>query len=127
VGPFRILLSTVFVAVIGLWAWAVYTKLGVAPVVNSDGTIQYDEFTRAKDILALLLPLATAVAGYWFAREAKEEAQEEKREAVAAKVAAEEARAKAEEGNLRTQQALARLMPEASLEAQAEARAILGT
>lgn len=48
------------------WAVVVFMNLGVEPVYNEDGTLRIDRFSRAKDILSLILPLLTAALGFWF-------------------------------------------------------------
>lgn len=40
-------------------------NLGKAPIYNSDGTVKLDQYARAKDIFALVLPFLTTVAGFW--------------------------------------------------------------
>jgi hypothetical protein len=63
----------VFILVI-VWMVAVFKNLGKAPHYRS-GTLSYDEFTRAKDVLVLVLPLLTTAVGYWLGSQGTAAAQ----------------------------------------------------
>jgi hypothetical protein len=49
--------------------------------VNSKGAVIVDQYQRAKDILFIVFPLATAAVGYWFGNQGRARAQEEARQA----------------------------------------------
>lgn len=72
----------VFVLV-GAWSIVVWQNLGKLPEYNDDGTVRIDQFQRAKDILTLLLPLATIAVGYWLGSEGKAKADEKAKTAEA--------------------------------------------
>lgn len=63
----------VFILVI-VWMVAVWRNLGKAPHYRKD-TLSYDEFTRAKDVLVLVLPLLTTAVGYWLGSQGTAAAQ----------------------------------------------------
>jgi hypothetical protein len=73
---------TVFVFGIVIW-WLVIVlgKIGVAPTVNSKGAVIVDQYQRAKDILLVVFPLATAAVGYWFGNQGRAKAQDQAQEA----------------------------------------------
>jgi len=69
---------TVFVFGIVIWWLAVVLdRIGTAPQVNSRGAVIVDQYQRAKDILLVVFPLATAAVGYWFGNHGRERAQQQ--------------------------------------------------
>jgi hypothetical protein len=73
---------TVFVFGIVIWWLAVVlNRLGTAPQVNSKGAVIVDQYQRAKDILFIVFPLATAAVGYWFGNQGRARAQEQAQQA----------------------------------------------
>jgi hypothetical protein len=60
-------LTTLFVFVLVAWAlYYVFQDHGTPAVVDSNGKVVIDKYANSKDILAVVLPLATAAVGYWF-------------------------------------------------------------
>lgn len=59
-------MTTVFIFIILFW-WlvAVAKHISTAPTVNSSGAVTLDIFQRSKDILLVILPLATTAIGFW--------------------------------------------------------------
>jgi hypothetical protein len=78
------IVATILTATILIW-WLllVAQRLDMKPVVES-GAVVLDEWSRAKDILLVILPLFSASLAYWVgsqgATEAKKEAKEAKKE-----------------------------------------------
>ena len=71
------LLTTVFIFLILLWWLIVVARhVGTDPVVNSDGVVTMDTFQRTKDILLVVLPLATTAVGFWLGNQGAAQAQE---------------------------------------------------
>lgn len=59
--------TTVFVFALVAWAlYYVFQDHGTAPTLDSKGHVSVDRYAHAKDILDVVLPLATAAVGYWF-------------------------------------------------------------
>jgi hypothetical protein len=93
-----------FLIVIG-WLVIVGMNLGKVPLCNRDGTVRMDQYVRAKDILALVLPFLTTVAGFWLGSQGTAQAQNQAAEAhvtaaeahVAAVDAQDQARRKADQ------------------------------
>ena len=52
---------------------------GKVPIYHSDGTAKLDQYARAKDIFALVLPFLTAVAGFWLGSQGTVQAQRQSR------------------------------------------------
>lgn len=48
---------------------------GKVPIYHSDGTAKLDQYARAKDIFALVLPFLTTVAGFWLGSQGTVQAQ----------------------------------------------------
>lgn len=73
---------TVFAFGIVLW-WliVVLNKIGTAPTVNSKGAVTLDQYQRAKDILLIVFPLATAAVGYWLGSRGTAKAQDQAQQA----------------------------------------------
>lgn len=73
---------TVFVFGIVIWWLAVVlSRLGTAPAVNSKGAVIVDQYQRAKDILLVVFPLATAAVGYWVGNQGRARAQDQAQQA----------------------------------------------
>lgn len=76
------ILITVFVFGIVIWWLAVVlNRIGTTPTVNATGTVIVDQYQRAKDILLVVFPLATAAVGYWFGNQGRARAQEQAQQA----------------------------------------------
>jgi hypothetical protein len=76
------ILITVFVFGIVIWWLAVVlSRIGSAPTVTSNGAVIVDQYERAKDILLIVFPLATAAVGYWFGNQGRARAQEQAQQA----------------------------------------------
>jgi hypothetical protein len=76
------ILITVFVFGIVIWWLAVVLgRIGTAPTVTSKGAVIVDQYERAKDILLVVFPLATAAVGYWFGNQGRARAQEQAQQA----------------------------------------------
>ena len=60
------LITTIVLAImVGAWLIAVALQLGQPVVYDNSGKITLDTFTRAKDVLTLLLPFLTIAVGFW--------------------------------------------------------------
>jgi heme/copper-type cytochrome/quinol oxidase subunit 2 len=82
------ILITVFVFGIVIWWLAVVlSRIGSAPTVNSSGAVIVDQYERAKDILLVVFPLATAAVGYWFGNQGRARAQEQAQQAQSKMIA----------------------------------------
>src|SRR5262249_21946071 len=76
------ILITVFVFGIVIWWLAVVlSRISSAPTVTSNGAVIVDQYERAKDILLIVFPLATAAVGYWFGNQGRARAQEQAQQA----------------------------------------------
>jgi len=76
------ILITVFVFGIVIWWLAVVlSRIGSTPTVTSKGAVIVDQYERAKDILLIVFPLATAAVGYWFGNQGRARAQEQAQQA----------------------------------------------
>lgn len=53
----------------------VLSVIGSAPVRDNTGAVVFDEYQRAKDILAVILPLVTTALGYWFGAAGRDHAE----------------------------------------------------
>jgi hypothetical protein len=71
------LVVTIFTAAIVTW-WLILVanRIGVKPVVEN-GSVTLDEWSRAKDILLVVLPLFTATLAYWVGSRGTADAKEE--------------------------------------------------
>jgi hypothetical protein len=70
------IIVTLFIFVIvGAWLYFTASKVGVVPLFNSKGTVTIDQYQRAKDILQIVFPLATAAVGFWFGSQGTVQAQ----------------------------------------------------
>ena len=93
--------TTLFVFALVFWAmYYVFQDHGTRPEIE-DGQVVLDKFGNAKDVLLVVLPLASAAVGYWFgnrgiaeantnaqaAREDANAAQQQKEAAVKEQVA----------------------------------------
>ena len=76
-----IVTALVAIIVIGWILLAVLPNLGRAPVYNSTGTLAIDEYSRAKDILVLILPLLTTAVGYWLGSQGTAKAEDRAKKA----------------------------------------------
>jgi hypothetical protein len=73
---------TVFVfGIVVWWLIVVLSKIGIAPTVNSKGAVTVDQYQRAKDILQVFFPLATAALGCWFGNRGTAKAQDRRNSA----------------------------------------------
>jgi hypothetical protein len=61
-----IAISVSLLLLVTTWIVVVVNQIGTVPVYNSDGSVRMDEYSRTKDLLALLLSLLTTAAGFWF-------------------------------------------------------------
>lgn len=77
----RLIITVLMLLVVGFWLLIVAQRLGTAPVTSTDGTIVYDEFGRAKDILIAVLPLLTLALGYWFGAQGADKAEKQAEQA----------------------------------------------
>jgi hypothetical protein len=72
------MMVTLFIFVIvGVWLYFTATKVDVAPIFNSKGVATIDQYQRAKDILQIVFPLATAAVGFWFGNQQTAQAQKQ--------------------------------------------------
>jgi hypothetical protein len=72
------IIVTIFIFVIvSTWLYFTATKVGVAPVFNSKGVATIDQYQRAKDLLQIVFPLATAAVGFWFGNQQTVQAQKQ--------------------------------------------------
>jgi hypothetical protein len=70
-------ITTVFIFIILLWWLVVVARhIGEAPKVNKAGAVTLDVFQRSKDILLVVLPLATTAIGYWLGNQGAVQAQQ---------------------------------------------------
>ncbi len=77
----RLVITLLVTVIVGFWLVMVAQRLHIAPVVSTDGTVIYDEFVRAKDILIAVLPLLTLALGYWFGAQGADKAEKKADEA----------------------------------------------
>ena len=70
----RALLTFALLVGVALWLVEVASTIGIPVVKSSDGTV-FDQFERAKDVLAVITPLLTTALGYWFGSAGRQEAQ----------------------------------------------------
>jgi len=82
------LLTCALLALLVGWLVVVGLSVGRVPVYSKDGTVQLDQFARAKDIFVLLLPLMTTAAGFWLGSQQTGHAQ---KQAAAARATAKKA------------------------------------
>ena len=78
------IIATVFTGVILVWwLYLVADRIGVKPEVEN-GNVVLDEWSRAKEVLLVILPLFSAALAYWVGSqgttEAKKEAQGAKKQ-----------------------------------------------
>ena len=72
------MLVTLFIFVfVGAWLYFTATKVDVAPIFNRKGVATIDQYQRAKDILQIIFPLATAAVGFWFGNQQTAQAQKQ--------------------------------------------------
>src|SRR5580765_7846479 len=69
--------TTILVFIIVFW-WLIVVAyhVGSAPVTNSSGAVTLDTFQRTKDILLVVLPLATTAVGFWIGNQSATQAQQ---------------------------------------------------
>ena len=82
-------ITTLFVFALVFYAlYYVFKDRTTAPEVDASGKVTLDVYGRSKDILLVVLPLATAAVGYWFGNkgvsDATAQATDAKAEATAA-------------------------------------------
>jgi hypothetical protein len=82
-----IVVTLLIFIIVGGWMVAVFLSIGEAPTYRSDGSVEVDEYARAKDILVLVLPLLTAVVGYWLGSQGTAKAEDRADKAEAQKTA----------------------------------------
>jgi hypothetical protein len=63
-------------AILIWWLYLVADRLGQRPVVEN-GNVVLDEWSRAKDILTVILPLFSASLAYWVGSQGTTEAKKE--------------------------------------------------
>ena len=76
-GAGTIIVTLFIFAIVGAWLLFTATKINVAPVFNSKGITTIDQYQRAKDILQIVFPLATAAVGFWFGNQQTAQAQKQ--------------------------------------------------
>jgi len=76
-GAGTIVVTLFIFVIVGAWLYFTATKVGVAPVFNSKGIPTIDQYGRAKDILLIVFPLATAAVGFWFGNQQTAQAQKQ--------------------------------------------------
>ncbi len=76
-----IVVSVLTFGVLAWWLVVVATHIGDSPVVV-DGAVALDTFQRSKDILLVVLPLATTAVGYWLGNQGADKAEESAQAAV---------------------------------------------
>ena len=81
-----IIVTILLFIVVGFWMWFVAKNLGKTPTYNADGSVKLDEYSRAKDVLVIFIPLLTTAVGFWFGSQGTVQAQ--KQTAVANQTAA---------------------------------------
>jgi hypothetical protein len=59
-------------------------ELGQGAYYHSDGAVELDQYARAKDILALVLPFLATAAGFWLGSQGTVQAQRQAADATAA-------------------------------------------
>jgi hypothetical protein len=64
-----VIVSAALFVIVLVWLVIVAMNLGKVPIYNSDGTVKLDQYARAKDIFALVLPFLTTVASGLVRRE----------------------------------------------------------
>jgi hypothetical protein len=72
----RIGISVVLLALAALWLWRIANDISVAPSLDPEGTVIFDQYQRSKDVLLIVIPLVTTVLGYWFGAAGKAKAEE---------------------------------------------------
>src|SRR5450755_3899206 len=76
-GAGTIVVTLFIFVIVGAWLYFTATKVGVAPIFNSKGVATVDQYQRAKDILQIVFPLATAAVGFWFGNQQTAQAQKQ--------------------------------------------------
>ena len=61
----RWVLTIIVIAVMIWWLYNVWLVQGIAVKKDADGNV-LDVYTRARDTLAIVVPLVTLALGYWF-------------------------------------------------------------
>jgi hypothetical protein len=70
------LFVTLFIfAIVGGWLLLTGFKIGISPSFNAKGAVTIDQYARAKDVLQIVFPLATAAVGFWFGNQGTVQAQ----------------------------------------------------
>jgi hypothetical protein len=87
-----VIVSAALFVIVLVWLVIVAMNLGKVPIYNSDGTVKLDQYARAKDIFALVLPFLTTVAGFWLGSQGTAQAQRQAANATAVARKAQEQR-----------------------------------
>jgi hypothetical protein len=82
-GAGTIIVTLFIFAIVGAWLYFTASKVGVAPIFNSKGVPTIDQYQRAKDILQIVFPLATAAVGFWFGNQGAAQAHAQARQSQA--------------------------------------------
>ena len=72
----RVAFTVVLLAISAWWLWVVAQKLSIQPQLSDDGKVIFDEYSRSKDVLLVVLPLLTLALGYWFGSAGAAKAEE---------------------------------------------------
>jgi hypothetical protein len=86
---FQIILTAILIAVFVVFVYLTYIQINTRPegILMSDGHMEmYDPFSRAKDLLILIIPVFTTVISFWLGYSVQE------RKVIEAKTSAEEHR-----------------------------------
>ena len=102
-----VIVSIALFLIVAAWLVIVGMNLGKVPVYNQDGSVKMDQFIRTRDVLALLLPFLTTVAGFWLGSQGTAQAQNQ---AATAQAAANEARQQATEARNQANEAQKQLV-----------------
>jgi hypothetical protein len=78
-----IAVSGILLLVVLIWIIVTAFHVGTVPTYNSKGVLEVDPFANAKDILVILIPFATTVAGFWLGSQGTTAAQKQATEATA--------------------------------------------
>jgi hypothetical protein len=72
----RGVLTFMLLALTVWWLSQVARLIETPPVLDATGKVTLDAFSRAKDILLVVLPLLTTALGYWFGAAGKAKAED---------------------------------------------------
>jgi hypothetical protein len=87
-----VIVSAALFVIVLVWLVIVAMNLGKVPIYHSDGTAKLDQYARAKDVFALVLPFLTTVAGFWLGSQGTVQAQRQAADATAVAPKAQEQR-----------------------------------